>query len=474
MKPLTRNEPLIAAGLAGVAAVLGTMAAVRPSLAVGLAALASITALPFLFPVAHLVTLVVILAAVPFGVQNQLGLGGGTGAIGVVLSDLLLAAGIFRALVVLSRARLSHGQAIAVLLALLYLCVVLVQLAHGIELGARVNEAGAEARTMLGYGVLLVALPVLRDPRQRRRLLRALTVAALLLGVWGLLQYTLSISYGAGGNFGVREGVQLTSGGRGQLLGGLFSFPVIVIVGFAALLSGHVRRRSDQAVLTLTVVLNAICLLLTFERTFWFVTVLGCLLVAARGGSRARWRAALLAPIVVILGLLPVAALSPDTLTTGRERLLSVGQYSSDRSVYYRLVESRHVLDEINHSPVTGSGLGAAIWWGRPLYRVPPARYTFVHNGYLYVAWKLGLVVAAALVAAMLLAVLRSSRRTEPPLWAAVVNGAQAALAALLVSNLTFPSLASLSATATIGLLLAICLMAPGVARSSRLAEADG
>lgn len=462
MTSLTRSDSLTTAGLAGAAGVLGTLAAVRPSLAIALAALIAVAALPFLFPVSHLVTLVVILAAVPFGIQNQLGIGGGTGAIGVVLSDLLLATGLLRALVMLSRDRLSHGQALTIPLTLLYLLLVVAQLGHGVADGARLNEAGAEARTMLGYGVILVALPILRDAHQRRQLLRALAIAALLLGVWGIAQYTLSISYGEGGNFGVREGVQLTSGGRGQLLGGLFSFPVVVIIGFAVLLGGQVRTRAGRAVLTLTIVLNAVCLLLTFERTFWLVTVLGCVLVAVRGGSRTRWRAAILAPIVLVLGLLPVAALSPDTLTTGRERLLSVGQYGTDRSVYYRLVESRHVLDEIDRRPLAGSGLGAAIWWGRPLYRVPPARYTFVHDGYLYIAWKLGLVIAAAIVAAMLLAVLRRSRRTEPPLWGAVVNGSQGALAALLISNLTFPSLASLSATGTIGLLLAICLVARG------------
>jgi hypothetical protein len=468
MTSLPRNESRTTAALAGAAGLLGALAAVRPAMAVALAALVAVSALPFLFPVGHLVTLLVILAVVPFGVQNQLGLGGGTGAIGLVLTDLLLAAGLLRALVVLSRERLPQGQAIAVLLALLFLVAVLAQLALGIRHGARVNEAGAEARTLIGYGVLLVALPILRDPRQRRGLLRALAGVGLLLGVWGILQWTLSISYGGGGNFGIREGVELTSGGRGQLLGGLFSFPVVLIMSFAILLCGHVRERRDQVVLTAAIVLNGVCLLLTYERTFWFVTVLGCLLVALRGGARARWRAVVVAPVVALLVLLPVAALSPDTLTTGRERLVSVGQYSNDRSVYYRLVESRHALAAVQDNPIAGSGLGAAIWWGRPLYRIPPARYTFVHNGYLYIAWKLGLVVGAALVAALLLAVLRGPPRTGPPLWSAVVTGAQAALAALLVSNLTFPSLASLSATGTIGLLLAICLVAPEISRRAR------
>jgi phosphatidylserine synthase len=78
---------------------------------------------------------------------------------------------------------------------------------------------------------------------------------------------------------------------------------------------------------------------------------------------------------------------------------------------------------------------------------------------------------AAALVAALLLAVLRRAPQTQSSPWEAVVNGAQGALAALLVSNLTFPSLTSISGTGTIGLLLAICLVAPWVSRRARAAQ---
>jgi O-antigen ligase len=160
-----------------------------------------------------------------------------------------------------------------------------------------------------------------------------------------------------------------------------------------------------------------------------------------------------------MLVLVPLAALSPDALTTARERLFSVGQYGSDRSVYYRLVESGHVLDQIRARPAFGSGLGASIYWGRPLYNVPAQRYTFVHNGYLYLAWKLGLPFALLLLGALMAAVLRRRRGVGSPYDAAILNGAQGAILALLLSNVTFPSLASLSGTDAFGLLVAICLV---------------
>ena len=39
----------------------------------------------------------------------------------------------------------------------------------------------------------------------------------------------------------MREGVRFTSAGRGQIQGGLFAFPVAVVMGVAALLSQRVR-----------------------------------------------------------------------------------------------------------------------------------------------------------------------------------------------------------------------------------------
>jgi O-antigen ligase len=443
----------------GFAAVLGVLVTRSPAAAVGLIGLLVLVALPFRFPVTHLVILLVLLAAVPYGIQNQLAFGGGTGSVGLVPSDLLLAVGLLRALVVISRQRLTHLQAVALPLTSLFLVGVVAQLVHGLLRGAIVSEAGADARTLLGYGILLVALPILNDERQRRSLFRALVGAAILLGLWGLAQWSLSISYGEGGNFGVRQGVRLTSAGKGQLLGGLYSYPVVVIMGTAVLLSGAVRARRSKILLATAVGLNAVCLVLTYERTFWLVTVAGCALVAVRGGGRTRWRAAIWAPLALMFVLVPLATLSPAALTTARERLFSVGQYGSDRSVYYRLVESRHVLDQITARPVSGSGLGASIYWGRPLYHVPAQRYTFVHNGYLYLVWKLGMPFAVLLVGALLAAALRRRKGVGSAYDRAILNGAQGAVVALLLSNVTFPSLTSLSGTGSFGLLAAVSLV---------------
>ena len=109
----------------------------------------------------------------------------------------------------------------------------------------------------------------------------------IAVGIYGLLQYFELLTFFAEGQAGLREGVRFTSEGKGQIQGGLFAFPICVLIGFAVLTSGTVRSRAAQIALLALVGLNAIGLLLTYERTFWVATVLGIGFIAVRAGLRA-------------------------------------------------------------------------------------------------------------------------------------------------------------------------------------------
>jgi O-antigen ligase len=184
-------------------------------------------------------------------------------------------------------------------------------------------------------------------------------------------------------------------------------------------------------------------------------------LLLVRAGGRARLRAIIWTPIAIGLVLVSVAWLVPGALTTARQRLVSLGQYSTDPSVRYRIVESRHVAAQIRARPLAGSGLGASIRWGQPYARVLPSDWTYSHVGYLWLAWKLGLPGAALLVALMLAPALWRGPPNGEPLTEAVRRGCQSALLALLVASTAFPIFDSLETSCAIGLLIAIAV-APG------------
>ena len=162
-----------------------------------------------------------------------------------------------------------------------------------------------------------------------------------------------------------------------------------------------------------------------------------------------------------------MSVFAPAELTTAHERLTSISQYSSDNSVRYRLTESRFVLERIRAEPLAGSGLAATIFWGRPWAQQPPKPYGFSHNGYLWLAWKIGIPAASLLVLLMALGVVLRPPPGDTLTTRAVRRGAQGAIAGLLLATMTFPSFSALSITPAYGLLLALAVC-PEATRAAR------
>ena len=446
--------------LAGAAAFFGLVIAIEPLFALALFAFAALAALAWFAPAWNLTVLIFLTAIVPYGIQNQYGLGGGAGVPGLLAGDLVLMLGLARAAVSIAQADLDRRSVVVIGAILSFLGVGALAAFNGYIKGHGLSQVGAEYRVFLVLGgAALMALPLMIDPRQRAKVLRGMAILGFILGVWALVQWTVDIPLGDADDFGVREGILQTTEGRGQIQGGLFSFPVATILAAAALISGAIRSRVAQGAVAAVLLLNLAGLLLTYERTFWVTTVLGLLFVAAVSSGRARLRALFWGPLALVVFFAALSTVAPDTLGAARERALSLGRYQSDNSLRYRLTESRHVIDEIKASPVAGSGLGATIYWGRPWEQVAPSEDEFSHNGYLWVAWKLGIVGAALLVGAMLFVLIGRAPPSPDPLLRSLRLGAKAALLALLLASVTFPSFTQLSSAAVLGLLLALCVV---------------
>ncbi len=348
-----------------------------------------------------------------------------------------------------------------------FLAIVFLQAVHGLEVGRSASQVGYELRVLLGFSVFAIAMPIVADPDGPRRLAIGLMTVGLLLGLWGLAQWSLGIEEISESGVGVREGISFTSTGRGQLQGGLYAFPVAVVMSFAALVGARIERYWPRLVLIAILVTNFLCLILTYERTFWVATVLGMAFVVLRSEPGKRARAILAGIVTAVLLVGAFATLAPDDFTAARERLVSLGQYNNDDSVRTRIVETNHVLAEIDESPLTGSGLGATIFWGRAWQNVVPEATWYSHNGYLWMTWKTGLVGAACLFALLAWAIFsRPPPRQRPPLKVLRI-GAQAALFVFFLSSITFPTFNGLEITATMGVLAALCLTPAPFARGS-------
>ncbi|MCW2990172.1 MAG: O-antigen ligase protein [Solirubrobacterales bacterium] len=458
MTALAERPVLLYPLFTGVAALLGAITYAQPRIAVGLVGVVIVTWTAYRRPVGNLLALIFLTAIVPYSVQKLVGVS----RPGLLPSDLLLMIGIAWALVTVSRMPLDRRWVAFGAVLVVYMAWSVIQAVHGFRVGANPSDIGFELRIQLGFGAFLIAVPVLRDPVRRARLWRGLLILAIVLGAWGVLQYMVTIPFGGAQDFGVRQGVALTSGGRGQVQGGLYGFGPTLVLCAAALLSGAVTSHRARQALWLAVLLNIGGLLFTFERTFWVAAILGVGWVVVRAGRAQRARALVFLPLAAIVALAALSIAAPNEFTTARERLLSIGQYTSDNSVRYRVVESRHVADQIKAHPLLGSGLGTTIYWGQPWQRTPAVYTTYTHNGYFWLLWKQGIPFALVLFGLMGVAAFAFRRPPPlPPLERGMRNGAQAALMALLISSVTFPVFNTLAITAVIGVLLAIACLPP-------------
>ena len=223
------------------------------------------------------------------------------------------------------------------------------------------------------------------------RLLGSLAFGAFLLGAWGMLQWFGHFSYGSAGDVGVRAGVALTSGGVGQLQGGEFAYPVAIIGCAAVLAYGNVRSLFWRTLLLVSLALNAASCLVTFERSFWLATIVGLtfvLLFTSRGDRRLKVLAiTAAAAAVALIGPVGLRPGDPDHRASAaqldrrlRQRL--VGAISRGRIAVRRRADpgppDRRLRPGRDHLLGPAVGAGAA------------STRNFSHDGYLWLAWKIG------------------------------------------------------------------------------------
>lgn len=454
--PAGAGRTVTLTGLFVAAAIAGAAAAQAPRMAVGVVCAGLVLLLAFRAPVAHLLALVALTTIVPLAVQARFGSGGNVNAAGVLPSDVFLVTGLARALAVLPHQPLRRVTSLAGGLIAVFLAAAALQLIHAMAIGRPLSGVGGEFRALLGFGAVLIALPILDRPDQRRRLLIGLTGLGLALGLWGVAQFALHLRF-SDPNAPIDPG-SFTTGG---LVIGMFAFPMAAIVALAVLTGSPPRSRAGRAVLYAVLVTNAAAVVLTFERTFVVTMLAGFAVVFLRSVGRQRIRIVLSGAVVGVCCVLGLAVASPAALHAYAARLTSIRTAQSDPSVTYRVDESRQVAGQIRSEPLTGSALGATILIGRPGTTLPLAPRRYAENGYLWLAWKLGLPAALLLLSALGLAVLAPRTPGEDVGSLILRRGCQAGVLSILLASVSFGSFTQIGMTAATGVLVALCIGTP-------------
>ncbi len=279
---------------------------------------------------------------------------------------------------------------------------------------------------------ILIVLPfaLVNLPSPRGAVKRVVVAAAVLAGLTGG-QGLLSYAQGVGKSI---DNVTIT------YLSEIPNwFTILLILGALAYVVGH-GRMPGWAVLCTGLAL--ISLVLSFRRSFWLGTVVGIVvvIVAVRGGRRARLIPIALASLAVILSLTTGLVGGAQGALALRFSQLSPTQVASSQDDRYRIDETNNVLKEIEHHPVTGIGLGSPWRIRQPLSQSLPQGTFYNHFALLWFWLHLGILGPVAYVlilGAGLLEALRIGRHHGDPVVRAAGIAVAAGLAALVTAEAT-------------------------------------
>lgn len=133
--------------------------------------------------------------------------------------------------------------------------------------------------------------------------------------------------------------------------------------------------------------------LATFGRGVWVASVMSALLLGLLVGQKGILKILFGGIALVLVAAVVLSVSRPQMLSALRDRVLSIDTHvaQKDESLVWRETEREYAYKKILEYPVFGIGLGGEY---QPIrnQRMKPEQTQYIHNSYLYLALKLGLV----------------------------------------------------------------------------------
>jgi O-antigen ligase/transposase-like protein len=316
------------------------------------------------------------------------------------------------------------------------------------------EAARRSLRIVSYYLVFFVVTNLIRDRQQVMVLVQGVFLVAMLVAGVMLVQFSLGTSVAILPGRVETMGIQ----GEGSYTGIARILPPgqsILLVSFMSTVTLLVLGRLRPVTLfrLVQIVLLGVGLVLTFQRNFWIMVLLGWVLAlgVARGAERRRmigWFSGaglVVLVLVLVLGFYPESQPAQVVGAAGdRFRTLVGEQVITDPSLRQRDVEYEYALPQIAAHPLTGLGAGARY---RPFdpridWRGGFDGRAYIHNGHLWIMLQSGLIGYGCLVWVSLLFMtrgLRAWRRIPDPDLRGLVLGFTLVTLTGLAGNITSP-----------------------------------
>lgn len=297
-----------------------------------------------------------------------------------------------------------------------------------------------EARRLLYLITLPVAIVVLQEPERRKRFIVSIVVLGCLFSVGQILQGIFHIQvFGEKGRMVVLEtmGRQDYGTTRSLTLGiQVIVFALLLTVG--AYILGVIRKPLFFTVAGLLLA----GIFLSFGRTTFAVVAVCVGMVTWWLNPRSLPQLVGLLVLVVALGSVASAIWKPDTFAAVYYRMTSIDtEIASGDSAQWRIWEAEEMVPHILKYPFAGLGLGAD-YKSANRSSVDPDLNRYVHNGYLYMAGKMGLPALAFFllaIGAIFAMGRRSAKRGAAPRTRIVGAACGAMMVNFLLASVTEP-----------------------------------
>ncbi|GEM_PF-6584776 len=343
----------------------------------------------------------------------------------------------------------------AQLLVLYWGISVLLALAQGIN----TKNVLLDARPLAYFAVAIAVAGCPGAARATRILFGGLCLAAAVAAAKAIataaLFSRLAASNGSQGRVAavIRLGnvVRVVAGSDWAQAGFAMLFPLLVLV----------RRRRRRAEVAVLLALTAGGVVVSYTRTVWLSVLAGVIaILPLMGFSWFKGWARVLALAALVGGLTLVIAPQALNAISG-----GVGDRLDQRNAFVslqdRTLEVGPAVSAFASDPIFGAGLGTQIARVRESLSLPSVSTGFLHNGYLFLLAKQGILGLLVFLAAVGTALLRAYRvaRSDAPLAArAMAIAAFAGLVSLLVSNYSAPfSTEEVDGVVLTALLIGLC-----------------
>ncbi len=300
-----------------------------------------------------------------------------------------------------------------------------------------------ETRDLLYLAVLPIAVVILRQRDRQKRFVVSFVVLGCLFAAGQVLQGAFNIPvFGAHGISALETlGSQHDGTTRANTLGlNVMVFSLLLILGAQVLGLMH------RGLFFLVGGLLFVGIVLTYGRTTYAV-VFVCMLVVVWWLNAKKLPLFLCSlALVVLVGSGVGLWLKPDSFAAVYFRMTSIGEeINHGYSAQWRFWEMEAMLPHIQQHPLVGVGLGADYKGARGSAPNPELN-RYVHNGYLYMAGKMGLpaLFFFLLVMGAIAAIGRRSAKRSDSAWTRVVGAAGAVMMIrFLAASITEPHLMS-------------------------------